>query len=609
MATSQNGQATDGAQAKTTYEGLWRAKLLTPHQLQVYDIRQELWRTRPTAAPSLEVVERFATKLVPQSAALTPSSRVVRAAEVSENPIEYRRFIQLEEQWGWLASLRLPQIQKNALDSEESAVCRWIHVSSKFPEYLQGFLWALSEHNNLKETSAALRLIDNCIQRQERYSKHGRHFAPFCQVLNQGSNDSGVTSPYPMLISLPFLDWSVGGKRPPLRFQVDKREGTHLSRSSSHPLRSILQYFYRLEDTHDREKDQVWSKHRPWSSDRTLDLRVRRWYGRYPTSVDVDELWILALDANHIVTFSSNQSWKSRYPPLQLPSRIEDISFRSARNAMAVSNKDPYAYTALVHAITSASGATGLLHRSFWPDVVLCLTDRYAGYLGHLQFRLHRSPNTRLVMDLLQVQEELNIIVRLMQDQLNVLDGAFVKLGFRTNDQSMGASDGRTPPQATNEHHAAHHLAELRDSLQRELTDLEEIRENTNTLVNRTVQLVNIRLEDHGKAILVFTIVTIIFLPLSFVSSFFGMNVMDIRNMSGSQSIFWIVAACVTVGVVALSSFLAFSGGSIMEQFLLWKEARERQRAQNTVQEWDRSGTAGQGFRVLGMESEVGSWQ
>jgi Mg2+ and Co2+ transporter CorA len=80
------------------------------------------------------------------------------------------------------------------------------------------------------------------------------------------------------------------------------------------------------------------------------------------------------------------------------------------------------------------------------------------------------------------------------------------------------------------------------ENLEREYADLCDLRDNSNNLVNRTIQLVNIRLEDHGKAILVFTIVTIVFLPLSFVSSYLGMNTADIRNMDRSQGIFWIVA-------------------------------------------------------------------
>ena len=238
-------------------------------------------------------------------------------------------------------------------------------------------LWAISDPKQPKRTASALRLLDNCIQKQERHSKHGNHFAPFFQSLQPDPKEH--SNVYPVLASVPFLDWSVSGHPPPLRFQIDKREGFASSRSSSHPIRSLLQYFYRLEETRSREKSQVFSKHNPWSTDRNLDLKVRSWYGHYPTSLVVDELWILAIDPYHVVTFSGNQTWKSRWPPLQLTSRITDMAFRNIRN-----EAEPYQFTALTHSIVCLNGAIGIMHRSFFKDVILPLTDRYAGYLGHL---------------------------------------------------------------------------------------------------------------------------------------------------------------------------------------------------------------------------------
>ena len=58
-------------------------------------------------------------------------------------------------------------------------------------------------------------------------------------------------------------------------------------------------------------------------------------------------------------------------------------------------------------------------------------------------------------------------------------------------------------------------------------------------------------------AILIFTIVTIIFLPLSFVSSFFGMNTSDIRDMSRPQWVFWASAIPLTLIVLGVSFFVA----------------------------------------------------
>lgn len=59
--------------------------------------------------------------------------------------------------------------------------------------------------------------------------------------------------------------------------------------------------------------------------------------------------------------------------------------------------------------------------------------------------------------------------------------------------------------------------------------------------------------ERHDNAIYVFTIFTVIFLPLSFVCSFLGMNTADVRNMSGGQTIFWAAALPLTLVVVLIA--------------------------------------------------------
>lgn len=58
-------------------------------------------------------------------------------------------------------------------------------------------------------------------------------------------------------------------------------------------------------------------------------------------------------------------------------------------------------------------------------------------------------------------------------------------------------------------------------------------------------------------AIYTFTIVTIIFLPISTVASVMGMNTKDIRNMGETQWLFWTVALPLTAIVIILSLFAA----------------------------------------------------
>ncbi|RFU72016.1 mg2+ transporter [Trichoderma arundinaceum] len=56
--------------------------------------------------------------------------------------------------------------------------------------------------------------------------------------------------------------------------------------------------------------------------------------------------------------------------------------------------------------------------------------------------------------------------------------------------------------------------------------------------------------DKQENAIYAFTLVTIVFLPLSAISSIFGMNTNDIRNMDFDQWLYWVVALPVTVIII-----------------------------------------------------------
>jgi hypothetical protein len=126
-------------------------------------------------------------------------------------------------------------------------------------------------------------------------------------------------------------------------------------------------------------------------------------------------------------------------------------------------------------------------------------------------------------MDLLQVQEELGIIIQVTQQQIDLITSIqetwkrFQDPTTRSRPHShTAAAAGRHsiatrvlnhPSRATFRQYSSSALmdpmSQVLENLRREFTDLCELRDNSNNLINRTIQLVNIRLEDHGKAILV----------------------------------------------------------------------------------------------------------
>ena len=63
---------------------------------------------------------------------------------------------------------------------------------------------------------------------------------------------------------------------------------------------------------------------------------------------------------------------------------------------------------------------------------------------------------------------------------------------------------------------------------------------------------------SNNKAILVFTVVTIIFLPLSFFTSYFGMNIENTSAFLRDQGRFWAICGPITFVVVAFTLIYGF---------------------------------------------------
>jgi hypothetical protein len=105
----------------------------------------------------------------------------------------------------------------------------------------------------------------------------------------------------------------------------------------------------------------------------------------------------------------------------------------------------------------------------------------------------------------------------------------------------------------------------------RPLPGLSYTPDDLRTQLSKTTQGLryNIEIAEEGntKAIRVFTLVTIIFLPLPFISSVFGMNTTDIRNMGSSQRLFWAIAIPVTALIGGVSLLVAYYGTRIWDKF------------------------------------------
>ena len=115
-------------------------------------------------------------------------------------------------------------------------------------------------------------------------------------------------------------------------------------------------------------------------------------------------------------------------------------------------------------------------------------------------------------------------------------------------------------------------------SVSQRIEDFDELQAQAETARFLAAQSISLKAESNNKAIIVFTVVTIVFLPLSFVTSYLGMNTSDLRNMKSGQQLFWAIGAPVAFVVLSTALVAAFYG--TMTQRFLGRQWREKEKGE-----------------------------
>ncbi|CAL8582316.1 hypothetical protein XPA_007983 [Xanthoria parietina] len=96
-----------------------------------------------------------------------------------------------------------------------------------------------------------------------------------------------------------------------------------------------------------------------------------------------------------------------------------------------------------------------------------------------------------------------------------------------------------------------------------QLRNCKELRERAKVLTVQNVQLVETFADDNSRALFVFTFITVLFLPLSFVAGFFGMNLAGIADTESRVKLFWYTALPLTAGILIMCILFIARGESI----------------------------------------------
>ncbi|KAK4198538.1 hypothetical protein QBC40DRAFT_283526 [Triangularia verruculosa] len=124
-------------------------------------------------------------------------------------------------------------------------------------------------------------------------------------------------------------------------------------------------------------------------------------------------------------------------------------------------------------------------------------------------------------------------------------------------------------------------IDEIVSFLDRRDKEFNELRNHASHLEEFNRNKLDTTRDRQERAIYAFTIVTIIFLPLSSIASIFGMNSSDVRDMELGQWAYWATAVPVTIFVIFLGLWWTGEMGNVMRAVVEWFQSfgeRERYR-------------------------------
>ncbi|CAO2655234.1 Nn.00g102980.m01.CDS01 [Neocucurbitaria sp. VM-36] len=184
--------------------------------------------------------------------------------------------------------------------------------------------------------------------------------------------------------------------------------------------------------------------------------------------------------------------------------------------------------------------------------------DMYREYLSTIQFQVNHRPGKRLLRSINLLQEELQVLSEVNSWQTKLIQNYIRVLDDTTYEKDIASRRVMFPYERVL-------LRSCLENLALTSEEYSELLRRCGPLSDSTKQSLEINEEDHGKAIMVFTTVTVIFLPLSFVTSYLGMNTSDIRDMDKQQSLFWIIALPLTLVTMGTCMIIGYNGDELRD--------------------------------------------
>ncbi|KAL8720978.1 MAG: hypothetical protein Q9225_002260 [Loekoesia sp. 1 TL-2023] len=193
------------------------------------------------------------------------------------------------------------------------------------------------------------------------------------------------------------------------------------------------------------------------------------------------------------------------------------------------------------------------------------LDNAYQAVIQDLKRRRHapwrKNETVKLVRDYLACIDELTVVKLICQKQVELFKG------MQQDVRKLETEDNRARRLPDNPNGESMHervkwaltmVRERHDAFDRLLIDAKQSMEALFQLRSIEQNELAIVSDSQNKAILIFTGVTIVFLPLSFFTSYYGMNLSTITNTERTEGYFWKLCGSIALFIVVVVSLGAF---------------------------------------------------
>ena len=222
--------------------------------------------------------------------------------------------------------------------------------------------------------------------------------------------------------------------------------------------------------------------------------------------------------------------------------------------------------------------------KQFRDSQLVAETNEGADAIRGMMANLHNRADLTALLELRDISDELRTLDKLFADQIKVIDQMiliYVELQNYQKDSIARARDSEQP--WTSRHVVSHAAVAWLDDAKKHIIGYEHqskdmqqrcdsVQEAYKLLLDMKQKQANVaeaslsRLSaevasEQNRAIMIFTIFTIIFLPLSFFTSLFGMNVREWSGESTNPDFreVFLIMGCLSAGLVVVALTIAFN--------------------------------------------------